>query len=88
MIIEPLEANKGEDGEEAGSSGSKDGSRATSPNAKGKGKGRAKKHDPDAPTALANPGTAGPASGPSSYYRQHTMQNGAFCMLPIQTSSH
>ncbi|KAH9948211.1 hypothetical protein B0H21DRAFT_735054 [Amylocystis lapponica] len=25
------------------------------------------------PTALAHPGTAGPASGPSSYYRQHTM---------------
>ncbi|KAF7977629.1 hypothetical protein HWV62_3032 [Athelia sp. TMB] len=71
VIIEPIETNKGEDGEDAGSSGSKNGSRATSPSGKGKGK-RAKKLDPDAiPAALANPGTA----GPSSYYRQHTMQN-------------
>lgn len=47
---------------------------------KGKGKGRGKKNAEN-PTALANPSTAGPAnSGPSSYYRQHTMgnlQNGA-----------
>jgi hypothetical protein len=76
VIIEPIETQKNQDDEdnnEAGSSASKPGSRSASPTAKGKGKGKAKKNDP--PTALANPGTAGPGSGPTSYYRQHTMQN-------------
>lgn len=80
VIIEPVanEAQKNkEDGDnEAGSSGSKPESRSTSPTAKTKGKARGKKNA-GTPTALANPGTAGPSSGPSSYYRQHTMQNGA-----------
>lgn len=89
VIIEPVETSKGqEDGDEAGSSASKDGSRSTSPSTKAKGKGKTKKHDPDAPTALANPGTAGPASGPSSYYRQHTMQNGTYRLRIPHPSSH
>jgi len=78
VIIEPVDSQKNqEDGDnnEAGSSGSKPGSRSTSPTTKAKGKAKAKKNAADTPAALANPGTAGPASGPSSYYRQHTMQN-------------
>ena len=87
VIIEPVETQKNQeegDNNDAGSSASKPGSRGSSPAAKGKGKGKAKKNATDAPAALANPGTAGPASGPSSYYRQHTMQNGALNIPRIQ----
>lgn len=71
IIIEPAEQEKksGLDGEAPRSTGSKSRSRSATPSSKGKE--RVRGSNSTSPTTL-HPGTAAPASGHSSYYRQHT----------------
>jgi hypothetical protein len=76
MIVEPTEQEKKDEG--VRSSGSKSPSRSVTPSGRRKKDARQKRSPP---TALAQPSTAGPSSGPSSYYRQHTVtSNGQYYM--------
>ena len=68
MIIEPTGNEKTKEGDaEAGSSRSKSRSRSGTPS----GRISVKPEGAQQPTALAQPGTAGPLSGSPSYYRQN-----------------